>query len=274
MSVQSSTSDFNGLLDAISKSHSIRKHFDFYQWQQNYVNDFIPHDILIAAWGDFKTGDLHFDISSSILAVRAHQLTNGTQEVSPIMTELFNRWERNSDCWYFSEDFSNSKVNLNYSTDDKIISALKEMGTVLVYGFRDKRGENDVLYAFFNSNCHLKTDTSVLSLLMPHVDAALRRIDCIPEKVTKKIVNMPRLNMISGRESQVLDLVVQGKTNVEIADSLFISLNTVKNHLKNIFRKMDVSSRAEAVAKYLVEITPQQAGNVVNLHRKKENSIA
>jgi DNA-binding CsgD family transcriptional regulator len=41
-----------------------------------------------------------------------------------------------------------------------------------------------------------------------------------------------------------------GKTNFEIGMILTISPNTVKNHLKRIFQKLDVSCRAQAVAKY------------------------
>lgn len=273
MSVQSSPSDLNVLLETIRKSHFIRKHFDFYQWQQDYVCKFIPHDILIAAWGNFKSGELQFDISSSILEVRAHQLENGCKEVNPLMSNLFREWENNYDRWYFDEDFCKSEVILDYSNDDKIMSSLKDMSSVLVYGFRDKRGENDVLYAFFNSSPHLETNTSVLSMIMPHLDAALRCVECLPEATKNNVVQLPKLDIISGRESQVLALVVEGKTNVEIADTLFISLNTVKNHLKNIFRKMNVSSRAEAVAKYLVELAPAAEKKVVNGHRISRVSV-
>ena len=47
------------------------------------------------------------------------------------------------------------------------------------------------------------------------------------------------------RETDVLRLVCQGKNNPEIAEALFISVNTVKKHLKNIFEKMGVSTRME-----------------------------
>ena len=269
MSVQSSPSDLNVLLETIRKSHFIRKHYDFYQWQQDYVCKFIPHDILIAAWGNFKTGQLQFDISSSMLEVRAHQLTKGCGEVGPLMSSLFSKWEGNNDRWFFNENFNDhNSLEPDGKSGKKILQALDSMGSVLVYGFRDKRGENDVLYAFFNASTHLETQTPVLSLIMPHLDAALRSVECMAEpENTNNVVKLPKLDIISGRESQVLGLVVKGMTNVEIADTLFISLNTVKNHLKNIFRKMGVSSRAEAVAKYLVEFAPQTQQNVVNLHR-------
>ena len=48
----------------------------------------------------------------------------------------------------------------------------------------------------------------------------------------------------------ILHWVKTGKTNFEIGIILTISPNTVKNHLKRIFQKLDVSCRAQAVAKY------------------------
>lgn len=51
---------------------------------------------------------------------------------------------------------------------------------------------------------------------------------------------------LSDREITVLKLVADGKTNKEIANSLNLSEKTVKNHVRNIFRKLDVSDRTQA----------------------------
>jgi DNA-binding NarL/FixJ family response regulator len=56
---------------------------------------------------------------------------------------------------------------------------------------------------------------------------------------------------LTDREKQVMALLARGKENKEIADELFISPNTVKRHIKSVFSKMDVHSRAGAVAAYL-----------------------
>ena len=57
------------------------------------------------------------------------------------------------------------------------------------------------------------------------------------------------LNELTSRERQVLEMLVSGKTNKGIAEALYVTPNTVKQHLKSIFIKLDVSSRAAAVAK-------------------------
>ena len=57
---------------------------------------------------------------------------------------------------------------------------------------------------------------------------------------------------LSPREVEVLQLVSQGATNKEIADSLFISGNTAKTHLRNIMEKLHLANRSQAAA-YAVE---------------------
>ena len=52
---------------------------------------------------------------------------------------------------------------------------------------------------------------------------------------------------ISPREKQVLKLLAEGKSNKQIADEIFLSIETVKTHIKNIFQKLEVKSRMEAV---------------------------
>jgi NarL family two-component system response regulator LiaR len=56
---------------------------------------------------------------------------------------------------------------------------------------------------------------------------------------------------LSARESEVLALVTTGMTNKAVAEALYVSENTVRTHLKSIFRKLDVSNRSQAVARAL-----------------------
>jgi DNA-binding NarL/FixJ family response regulator len=58
----------------------------------------------------------------------------------------------------------------------------------------------------------------------------------------------PRPPRLTQREQEVLGLVAQGKSNKEIASSLSIAENTVKNHLKNILEKLHLENRVQAAA--------------------------
>jgi DNA-binding NarL/FixJ family response regulator len=52
---------------------------------------------------------------------------------------------------------------------------------------------------------------------------------------------------LTAREEEVLTLIARGHRNQEIADTLFLSLKTVRNHVSNIFTKLQVADRAQAV---------------------------
>ncbi|MCF6151593.1 MAG: response regulator transcription factor [Candidatus Kuenenia stuttgartiensis] len=54
---------------------------------------------------------------------------------------------------------------------------------------------------------------------------------------------------LTKREEEVIELIYGGFANKDIAKKMFISVHTVKDHIKNLMRKMDVSSRGEVVAK-------------------------
>ena len=54
---------------------------------------------------------------------------------------------------------------------------------------------------------------------------------------------------LSAREIEVLQLMAAGMSNQEIAEQLYVSVNTVKTHTSNIFQKLDVKRRTQAVEK-------------------------
>ena len=71
---------------------------------------------------------------------------------------------------------------------------------------------------------------------------------CVPVHLANKLAERVSGESVSEREMDVLKLMAQGKSNKEIGSVLFISSGTVKSHVKSIFAKLNVNSRAEAVA--------------------------
>ena len=70
------------------------------------------------------------------------------------------------------------------------------------------------------------------------------------------------IDTLTNRETEVLELVVEGRANREIATALFISESTVKNHLRNILDKLHLQNRIQAavyaVREGLVEVSQQK----------------
>ena len=74
------------------------------------------------------------------------------------------------------------------------------------------------------------------------------------EKSGDKLIEMPLskndqlIEQMTEREMEVMNLLAAGKSNQEIADELFITVRTVKKHTSNIYGKLNVASRTQAIA--------------------------
>jgi LuxR family maltose regulon positive regulatory protein len=74
-------------------------------------------------------------------------------------------------------------------------------------------------------------------------------LEALGESVKIEAAPASRLiNPLSQREREVLRLIVEGATNQEIAHELVLTVNTVKRHISNIFDKLHVSNRVQAIA--------------------------
>jgi len=67
------------------------------------------------------------------------------------------------------------------------------------------------------------------------------------QKTKKNTIDQSNL---TERERQILQLLIKGFSYKEIASEIFISIETLNSHIKNIYRKLDVHSRSELAAKY------------------------
>ena len=110
---------------------------------------------------------------------------------------------------------------------------------MLYYFLFDLNFTNDLFKEVFK--IHANSKTNIPKKFIDDLKVALEK-----RKNLKKI-NLE--SIISTRELDTLILIAQDLSNQEIADKLFISLNTVKTHLKNIYLKLEVANRAKAVAK-------------------------
>lgn len=86
-------------------------------------------------------------------------------------------------------------------------------------------------------------DKKLLTYLANHAAIAIQNAQGVAE--LKQAYNL------SDREREVLSLLIQGQTNKQIAEKLTVSVNTVKKHVQSIYTKLNVDSRAAAVAKAL-----------------------
>ena len=240
------------VLPAIENSYQIKKHIDFFTWLQNDLAQFIPHEMLLAVWGNFshqnsEQSPLHYDLASSIEGINTRLLIGTTKEANRCVTHLHQLWLANNRRCFALNYFSNTEFDYAFR---KVFAGLPlNANSLLVYGVSDLRGGNDCLYVFFSKEEKLQINETLIQCLLPHVDHVLRKIQHLEYAQhigeTEMHFNMLRL---TERELEVIDWIKAGKTNQEVAVILEISLNTVKSHIKRIFQKLNVSKRAQAVA--------------------------
>jgi two-component system, NarL family, response regulator LiaR len=90
-----------------------------------------------------------------------------------------------------------------------------------------------------------------LKLMKPKVETRIIEKEVFIEKAPHTAINQNEIEKLglSKRELEVLGLMAAGLSNEEIAEKLFVSLNTIKTHSSNIFLKLDVKRRTQAVEK-------------------------
>lgn len=90
-----------------------------------------------------------------------------------------------------------------------------------------------------------------LKLSKPKIETVLVEKEVYLNRNENFVLNAALISQLelSKRELEILNLMAQGHSNDEIADKIFVSLSTVKTHNQNIFEKLDVKRRTQAIEK-------------------------
>lgn len=222
----------------ISLSVASRHQFD--AWVRGPLNSLIPHSRLLVwtASPASRYGDL------DVLGVDAGGPGQANQQdTTRLASELRRRWRLAGRVPLLLEALG---------AGSEAIPRFPAGSQMLVHGIEPLFGGVGSLFALFCKN--LKDNSSALfisQLIAPYLRLALDRIDQATETTTWRppIVSIPTtLVTLTAREIGILEYVRDGKTNAEIGAVLIISPLTVKSHLQRVFRKLEVSTRTQAVA--------------------------
>jgi transcriptional regulator EpsA len=250
---QQPDNDPHHFLKIAGQGAALSSHADLWRWLQGDVQHLLAHDIMLIGWGDFRSGQLNFDIVSSLPGLRTQNCTLAT--VAPLLSYM-------RDCWVAAQ---RSPLVLDLAHCEDICpkhgagwgqgEAFAQMRSCVVHGIGDGKRMGERIFAALSSQMPpAQNATGALRLLTPYIDTALRQMAPAPQRqaactndtVSRQVV---KLLQLSERERQIMTWVAMGKTNPEIGCILSISEFTVKNHMKSIFGKLDVTNRAQAVAK-------------------------
>jgi transcriptional regulator EpsA len=241
-------------LRVAAQGASVATHRDVWQWLGGDVQALLPHDLVIAAWGDFRSGDLQLDLISSLPGLRTQECR--AERLAPLVSYL-------RDCWAAAQhapcqvDVHGCAGLFGTAGDGWAPGhAITAMRSAVVHGTRDASLGGERIFAALSTQLQQgEFAPTALKLLMPFLDTALRRIPTEAERQPRAErseidgMHAAPLGSLSERERQIMVWVAMGKTNPEIGCILRISEFTVKNHMKSIFSKLDVTNRAQAVAR-------------------------
>jgi DNA-binding NarL/FixJ family response regulator len=164
--------------------------------------------------------------------------------------------------WRCNCDLVLANVNLPHDGTLKLIRAAKAFSSVKVLVMGLAKAEEEVILRYIEAGAAgyvlgedsledlLKNIRAVYhgeALVSPEVAAAMiSRIAELAEPYSTIEPGGDEVTELTPREREVLDLIGEGLSNQEIAVRLVIEVGTVKNHVHNILRKLDVSSRQDA----------------------------
>ncbi|MGE8558697.1 MULTISPECIES: response regulator [unclassified Acinetobacter] len=127
-----------------------------------------------------------------------------------------------------------------WSTQESLFSAIKAGATGYVLKERDDAEVLLSIRSILRGGAPI--DPFIAQEILKQISAAV-----LPAAHDQKILDAD-MELLTNRETEILNLVAQGMSNREIAEQLFVSKYTVESHIKHIYRKLSVTKRTKAVS--------------------------
>lgn len=140
-------------------------------------------------------------------------------------------------------DFEIAQFSRSHTGIDKKLQELKNI--IIKYYTPTDTADllNNVLFDIFNCEADLRVHCEVEDeLFVPAVQLLEAKVSVAGEAEEVKDAKTPVQETLSDREREIVGCIVRGMTNKEVAEKLFISVNTVLTHRKNISRKLNIHS--------------------------------
>ena len=240
-------------MEVIADSLRLSQRTHLFNWLQAGFQYLLAHEVMIFGIKSQETSDYSFEYFSSSRYFNDARFNEVIEQNNGLLNQALALWKNTNSPVLITSDFEEADYN-NYSAYNLPENKLKasELGSFMVHGFGDHISHISTFVAFARlskpANNHIinTCHAHILELIMPHLHCGLIRVTSsrgnlvFTGKASKKITK---------RESEILQWVHMGKTNWEISGILTISPLTVKNHVQNILRKLDVQNRGQAAVK-------------------------
>lgn len=224
------------LLITIESSQQVHRRHQYFLWSQGALQSFLPHDVLVFGHGEYGTPNFRCEVLAR----------NNTWEERALYGELTRLVHMMVENWQCSGHIPRIFASGNCA----IGQALDRLGLghALAHGAKEFSGDSSGFFVFMRmADAPGRRHAYFADMLMPYLHTTLHRMLLLEKEMPARRLR-PGLTL-STREAQVISLVRDGNTNQQIGVVLGLSPLTVKNHVQNVLRKLEVANRAQAVAK-------------------------
>jgi transcriptional regulator EpsA len=236
-------------MDVITESLRVSHRTHLFNWLQGEFQYLLGHEVMIFGVKSSDSDTYQYEYSTSARYFSDMQFNNVIENEVGIVSQILKTWKKTALPLFVSnqvksKDYDNFSV-INFDADELLKSELKSF---VVHGFGDNHSKISSVVIF--GRLHKAPSANhahILGLVMPHLHCALIRVTSNKVNLVSSKDNVT--NIMTKRESEILQWLHMGKTNWEISSILEISPLTVKNHVQNVLRKLDVQNRSQAAVK-------------------------
>ena len=237
-------------LEIVEASLQIEKREQLFPFLQGCVQYLVPHEILIYGYRS-GAGAYRFESYSSSRYFDSRCLGHATQPEQGLVWRTMHAWQQALKpvivAGQPAADFEEYCIPFEEPLESLRNSEIREL---LAHGITGQDGAVESFFCFARlpHEPDLK-ETRLLRWLTPYLHAAFMCARQLHSEKSETKSSQGQQRAVTQREQEILRWLHLGKTNWEIARILDISPMTVKNHLQNIFRKLNVQTRDQAVHK-------------------------
>jgi transcriptional regulator EpsA len=240
-------SEREALLLNIDVSLRVHTRSQLFSWVQGALQSLIPHEVLVCGLQEGRQSAMRVD-SFSTAPVDCSRLNELFQQDVSLVPHLIKLWEENRCRAIISETERGPLAGSSLAREFSRLGA----SHVLAHGTHDSTGQ---MTSFFVFACHPGAvgakQTYLADLVVPYLHGAWVRSQ-VTWPLDRAGANKPaKTGLLTPRETQILQWIYHGKSNIEIGMILEISPLTVKNHVQKTLRKLNVMNRTQAVGKAL-----------------------
>ena len=240
-------SEREALLLNIDVSLRVHTRPQLFSWVQGALQSLIPHEVLICGLQEGRQSAMRVD-SFSTAPVDCQKLNELFQQDVSLVPHLTKMWEENRCQAVLNETERGPFASGAFARE----LARLGVSSVLAHGTHDASGNMNSFFVFAARPGTLGSKQTYLAdLVVPYLHAAWVRSQVTWPLDRANAAKPAKTGLLTPRETQILQWIYHGKSNIEIGMILDISPLTVKNHVQKTLRKLNVLNRTQAVGKAL-----------------------